>query len=206
MTEVVIHSLKTKDLSTLTGECSVCGLVAIAKSGTGYQCSVKKKAAQQAWREKNPAKSAEDRRRKSDHELFDHDYRAETAKCVQCGEVDIILWGRGYACGVRARELRANQETVPQRPCRECLILDGDRVYPINGECPRCADPTLYDTGTSLRNAECRASDLDGTPDGFGVVDLANFDPYGMPDDESVVPGWNRHRTLGSHTRPWNQV
>jgi hypothetical protein len=202
MTTVEIHRLLKKDPLTQTGECSVCGLVAIRKAGNGFMCGEKKKQAQAAWRAKNPAKSSADRRRQSDHELFARDYVALTAKCVKCGPVAMQAWGRGYTCATRAGELRTNQESSPTQPCRECWLIDGSKVYPVDGTCPRCADPRLYDTGAQLRDAEYRASDLDGVPDGYGVVDLAHDDPYDIPEYESAVPGW---RTVGS-SRPWNEV
>lgn len=202
MSEVTIHSLVEKDPSTMTGNCSVCGFVGIAKAGRGFMCGEKKKAAQRAWREKNPAKSQADRRRRSDHELFDRDYVKLTAKCVQCGPVSMTPWGRGYACATRAAELRTTQETQPVQACRECWIIDGSRVFPVNGVCPRCADPRLYDTGSALADAERRSGELSGLASGMSVVDLVNDDPYDVPEFESAVPGW---KTVGS-SRPWNEV
>jgi hypothetical protein len=115
----------------------------------------------------------------------------------------MTAWGRGYACATRAEELRAVQQQKPVEPCRECWILDASRVYLVDGRCPRCADPRQYDTGAQLRDAESRAQDLDGVPDGFGVVDLEHDDAYDMPLVESAVPGW---RTIGSADRAWNEV
>lgn len=199
---VVVHRLVKKDLTTLTGECSVCGFVAIARAGNGFQCVEKKKSSQRAWREKNPAKSKADRRRRSEHELFDRDYVKLTAKCVQCGPVSMTAWGRGYACATRAAELRTTQEARPVQACRECWVLDGSRVYPTDGVCPRCSDPRLYDTGSALADAERRAGELEGLGSGMSVVDLAHDDAYEVPEFESAVPGW---KTVGS-SRPWNEV
>jgi hypothetical protein len=206
-TEVVIHHLVEKDPSTMTGNCSVCGFVGIAKSGRGFMCGEKKKAAQKAWRAKNPERSAADRRRRSDHELFAHDYVANTATCMKCGPVAMTPWGRGNACAKRAAELRTVQEAQRQEACRECWIIDEARVYPENGACPRCTDPRRLDTGSALRDAEYRASNLDGLAPGFMTVDLEHFDAEYVSDDDSVVPGWNRRsgRVLGS-SRPWNEV
>lgn len=198
-TEVTIHHLVEKDLSTMTGNCSVCGFVAIAKSGRGFQCDVKKKANTASWRERNPERSNANRRRRSDHELFGRDYLALTAKCVKCGPVSMTPWGRGYTCSTRANELRAVQEEKPATPCRECWLLDGDRVYLVNGACPRCDDPRLYDTGAQLRDSGVGYSARE-LPDGFTVTDISV--DYDVPEYESAVPGW---RTVGSD-RPWNEA
>lgn len=201
MSEITIHRLLSKDPQTRTGNCSECGLVAIAKAGNGFQCGEKAKARLKAWRAANPEKAAANRRRQSDHELFARDYVALTAKCVKCGPVGMTAWGRGYACATRAGELRSHQETSPSKPCQECWILDGSKVYPADGQCPRCADRRLYDTGAQLRDAEASRLERE-VPDGFLVVDLAHDDPYEIPEYESAVPGW---RTVGS-SRPWNEV
>jgi hypothetical protein len=208
MTTVEIHRLLKKDPLTQTGECSVCGLVAIRKAGNGFMCGEKKKQAQAAWRAKNPAKSSADRRRRSDHELFNQDRVQLTAACAVCGPVSIVFWGRGYACATRAGELRSVQESGRQEPCRECWIIDGSKVYPVDGQCPRCADPRLSDLGSSLKDGEHRSSDMEGTPHGFMVVDLEHSEAEDMDDDEAVVFGWNRRsgRVLGSSVRAWNEV
>ena len=205
MTEVTRHSLTNKDLSTLTGECSVCGFVAIRKAGNGFQCAVKKAENQKRWRRDNPAKSNEDRRRRSEHQLHNRDYVALTAYCAACrGEVDIVMFGSGYACGVRARELRTvQQETLAGQWCRECQIIDGFRVRVTADGCPRCNDPRLSDLTASLRDLETnsrRAADQ-GVPAGFHV-ERDGYDSYAMPEWENAVPGW---RTLGS-SRPWSEA
>jgi hypothetical protein len=203
MSEVTIHRLLKKDPDTRTGECSVCGLVAIRKAGNGFMCGEKKKATQKAWREKNPEKAATNRRQRSPHALFNRDYVHMTAECVRCGPVQMAPYGRGYACGVRAQQIRDGQEVGPQRPCRECWVMDGDKVWLRgDGKCARCEDRRQYDTGAALRDAEHRADQLDGVPAGFSVVDISVDDPYDMPEFESAVPGW---RTVGSD-RPWNEV
>lgn len=202
MSDVTIHRLLEKDPETRTGKCSVCGLVAIAKAGNGFMCGEKKKAAQRNWRANNPERSNADRRKKSEHELFKRDYVKLTATCVRCGPVEMTAWGRGYACAKRAAELRAVQEAKPVLPCRECWLIDGDKVYPADGVCPRCADRRQYDTGSALRDAERRAGELDGLGSGFSTVDLDTHDAYDVPESESAVPGW---RTIGSD-RPWNEV
>lgn len=199
---VVVHRLLKKDLTTLTGECSECGFVAIAKAGNGFQCAVKKKAGQKAWSQQNPEKARANRRQRSSHELFNRDYVALTASCAVCGPVVMTPWGRGYACATRAAELRTSQESAPNAACRECWIIDGDRVYLTDGVCPRCSDPRLTDTGAALADAERRAGQLEGLGSGMTVVDLETDDPYFIPEYEAAVPGW---KTVGS-SRPWNEV
>lgn len=202
MSETVIHSLLNKDPKTMTGDCSVCGLVAIAKSGRGFQCSVKKRANTRAWQERNQAKAAANRRRRSEHELFGRDYVKLRAQCSKCDtEVTMVAWGRGYACGNRATELRSTQERKPQQSCRECWLIDGSRVYlSADGSCPRCTDESLYSVSALLRETRHRSAGTAGMPDGFGVYD-ESFDPYD-DDRQPAVPGW---RTIGSE-RPWNEV
>lgn len=200
--EVVVHRLLNKDLTTMTGECSVCGFIGVAKSGRGFMCGEKKKAVTSNWRERNPEKAAANRRQRSDHELFRRDYLKLTAECAKCGPVGMTPWGRGYSCSNRASELRAVQESKPAQACRECWIVDGDRVYPVGGVCPRCADGRQSRLGSALRDAEHRASGLDGVPPGFMTVDLDSLDPYDVPEYESAVPGW---RTVGTE-RPWMEV
>ena len=207
--EIVRHSLTEKDEQTLTGNCSVCGFVAIRKAGNGYQCAVKKAENQRAWRQANPVKSSADRRRRSEHSLFSHDYVRLTATCVVCGPVGLTAWGRGYACATRAAELRAVQEQAPTGWCRECWIIDADRVWlDASGDCPRCEDPARYTLGViapeRVRRDNSLAAEYAGA--GFSVVSVDD-DPYAMPEDESVVRGWTRSagRVLGSN-RPWNEV
>ena len=203
---VVIHRLVKKDLTTLTGECSECGFVAIAKAGNGFQCGEKKKASQREWRERNPAAAKANRALRSDHELFNRDYVKLSASCAVCGPVDMTPWGRGYACATRAAELRTTQEAAPAKPCVECWIIDGDRVYLVGGECPRCKEGVdRYVPNHVPRErrdhggqAARLAEEFEGS--GFTVYDE---DPGAdMPGFESAVPGW---RTVGSE-RPWNEV
>jgi hypothetical protein len=206
--KVIRHRLADKDESTLTGNCSVCGFVAIRKSGGGYQCAIKKAESHRAWAKANPAKAAANRRLRSEHELFNQDYVAQTAGCTACGElVDIVMWGAGYACGVNARRLRSVQQTstVGTR-CRECTIIDGPASAPrllADGSCPRCAEgPNHYDPRHVVperrdRAAAVVAADFEGN--GFHLTYRDDFD---LPESESAVPGW---KTLGS-SRPWNEV
>lgn len=210
-TKVVRHRLTNRDESTLTAECSVCGFVSMRKAGNGFMCAVKKADAQKAWASKSPAKAAANRRQRSDHTLFNRDYTRLTADCSACQtEVDLVMYGAGYACGVRARELRTVQQaTMAGQRCRECAIIDGPAKAPrvrADGTCPRCEDPRLSDTGSVLRDQEYAygLGAEEHVPDGMHVV-LDGDDAYGMPDDEAAVPGWGKSRVLGSE-RPWNEV
>jgi hypothetical protein len=208
-TKVVRHSLTNRDQSTLTADCSVCGFVAIRKAGNGFQCAVKIAERHKAWTHANPDKASANRRLRSEHELFNRDYLALTAGCTACArEVDMVMYGAGYACGVRARELRSvqQQSTVGSR-CRECTIVDGPANAPrllADGTCPRCAEgPDRYDPSHVV--PERRRKDHGVAAEyefaGYHVV-YEDDDAYQMPESESAVPGW---KTLGS-SRPWNEV
>jgi hypothetical protein len=209
MTVVTRHSLTNKDAATLTADCSICGFVAIRKAGNGFQCAIKKAQSHRAWVKRNPEKATANRRLRSTHELFGRDYAALTAKCAICGPVDMVMWGAGYACGVNARALRSTQQTAQVGGrCRECEIIDGPAGAPrlrADGSCPRCVEgPDRYVSSHVPPERRHRsvglAAEYEGA--GFTVVHDDN-DPYSLADTETAVPGW---RTLGSHTRAWNEV
>lgn len=207
-TEVTIHHLVEKDPSTQTGQCSVCGLVAIRKSGNGFMCAVKKAEAQKAWKRRNPEKVAAHRRTRSEHGLFNRDYVKLTAECVVCGPVGMTPWGRGYACSKLADARRSVQEAAPQTWCRSCWAetassRERTKVYlRADGTCPRCDDPATLDLGSQLRDLEYGYRTTgERIPEGMHVV-YEDDDPYFMPEYESAVPGW---RTVGSD-RAWNEV
>lgn len=187
---MVVHRLLKKDVSTLTAECSECGLVAIRKAGNGFQCATKKALSHKAWANRNPEKAAANRRQKSEHALFARDYVKLTAECVRCGPVQMVAYGRGYTCGNRSRELRTNEQPEPQRYCPDCMALDGDRVWlRANGSCPRCTDNTL---------PVYREDDASYQGAGFSIHYSDDYED----DYLSAVPGW---RVIGSE-RPWNEV
>jgi hypothetical protein len=212
MSDVVRHSLKNRDEKTLTADCSVCGFVAIRKSGNGFQCATKIAERHKAWTKRNPQKAAANRRLKSKHELSSHDYPALTAWCSECEVfVDLVIWGAGYACGVNARALRTvQQESLVGNRCRECAIIDGPAGAPrldASGNCPRCAEgPNRYDSRHVPVERRDHGGDLaalykEWEAGGFLFED-ANVDPDFAEPNESAVPGW---KTLGSR-RPWNEV
>lgn len=218
MTEVARHRLTNKNLSTLTGECSVCGLVAIRKSGTGFQCAVKKSQSKRDWAKANPEAAAANRRQRSSHVLSQRDRENMTAECGKCGPVKLVPWGRGVICGNLAASRRSVQEKSSRGTCRECWVIEERKVWlAADGSCPACAawDPSLEKRPAERRDPGGReARELmhlefyrhEGTTpepyrSGFSIVGDA-VDPYGVDDYESAVPRW---RTLGS-TRPWNEV
>ncbi len=169
---------------------------------------MKKAETQKSWAARNPTKAAANRRVRSEHELFNRDYPNLVAQCRACDrEVDMVMYGAGYACGVRARELRTVQQdaTVGAR-CRECSIIDGPATAPrldASGRCPRCDEGAdRYDPRHVP--AERRVRDgLYGEYENAGfTVGTGDEDPYAMAEVESAVRGW---KTLGSH-RPWHEV
>jgi hypothetical protein len=202
VTPVRPHRLTTKDTDAMTAVCEVCGPVRLASRGRGrWVCGNRQTERRQAWAARNPEKAAANRRVRSAHEVISQDRKARTGVCQKCGPVAIVPKGRGWMCATRAGELWQHQETSAQSSCRECWIIDGDRVYPVDGVCPRCSDQSLYDTAGVLRAAESRrpAHDL---PTRFVVVDVEHGNPYETGEYESAIPGW---RTIGSD-RPWNEV
>ena len=218
MTPIVRHRLTEKDTETLTAHCSVCGFVAIRKSGTGYQCAVKKAQAHKTWAGANPQKAAVNRRHRSEHLLTNKDRDNMTARCQKCGDVKLVPWGRGVVCGNLAAIRRNVQEASSQGACRECWIIDGSKVWlTADGVCPAC---TAWDASSGPRPPERRdtggrdAADLrfigfdpefdatDPEPYGAGFSIAGEVDPYDIPEHESAVRGW---KTLGSR-RPWNEA
>jgi hypothetical protein len=120
----------------------------------------------------------------------------------------MVMYGAGYACGVRARELRSVQQgtTVGAR-CRECGIIDGPAAAPrlrADGSCPRCEEgPDRYDPRhvpvERRRREDGLAAEYESN--GFHILHDEG-DPYSIPDYESAVPGW---KTIGSERR-WDEV
>lgn len=218
MSENVRHRLTEKDVETLTANCSVCGFVAIRKSGTGYQCAIKKAQSHSTWASANPEKAAVNRRHRSEHLLTNKDRDNMTARCQKCGDVKLVPWGRGVVCGNLAAIRRNVQEASSQGACRECWIIDGSKVWlSADGTCPACK---AWDARNEPRPAERRdpgrrsEADLrfigydpefdggEAEPYGAGFSIVGDVDPYEIPEYESAVRGW---KTLGSG-KPWNEV
>lgn len=184
------HSLTEKDPKTRRGVCSVDGEVRIQKSGTGWVCGVKHNAAARASKARRPDRARDS---STEHVLTWHDGQTRTGLCAKCGPVDVVPWGRGYACGPRAKELgRVNHQDAPQRYCDACKLLDSRIVWLTAGGCPRCAETDLNALfAADAADGRLMAGD-DWAEMGMHVVGLA--DPYEMPELENAVPGW---RTLG---------
>lgn len=176
------HRLSDKNLEQRKAVCSICGPVKIAKSGTGWACATKKKAHSRAWKLRHPDR---DRRSTTEHVLLSRDPQNRIGLCAKDGSVDLVPWGRGFACGVRARQLgHVNHQSAPQQRCPDCWLLHRLTVWTTDGVCPRCVDVSL--DGPLVPPAR------EGLPEGFHLV--GGEDPYAMPDYESAVPGWH---TLG---------
>lgn len=204
------HKLTEKNFSTMTAMCSVDGLVGLRKAGKSVRCATANSAAQKAWAQANPEKARANRRLQSDHRL-------DGETCSVCGPVDTVPWGRGVACGNRARQLRSKQQKAVSRPCPDCLALDGRRIW-IRGDgtCPRCTDTAMHyefvpperrDIGGRLNwtLVQLDALDIDPREEPYGSgysISHGTVDPESTPKYESAVRGW---KTVGS-TRPWNEV
>ena len=201
--EKLRHKLTDKDVENRSANCSVCGPVKIVKVGQGYTCANRKAASHQRWAEANPDKLRANRQTKSEHYLTDRDVVALTGECAVCGPVDILPYGRGYACGNRARELRGAQQAAPQSWCRECWAEMEDQpgrrriALRADGSCPRHDDPTLTLTQQTIAdrlNRDEMRDTFDEVGPGFHIIGEWD-DPYAMPGYESAVPGWH---TLGA--------
>jgi hypothetical protein len=188
------HRLTDRDLETRTATCAICGPVKIQRSGNGWACGNRANAQSRKQKRANPQR---DRTSKTEHVLEWQSTELLSGLCRECGPVDIVPWGRGYACGARAKELgRVNHQDAPQTWCRDCWAeMAGDpdryRVWLLaDGTCPRCSSG--QDLGTELRALEDGRQALVGLEPGFHLV---STDPYSMPDYESAVPGWH---TIGT--------
>jgi hypothetical protein len=212
------HSLSGKNTENLTGVCSVCGPVAIRRSGTGYQCANKKAQSHKAWASANPEQAAANRRHRSQHVLADRDRQNMTATCSKCGPVKLTPWGRGVICATLAASRRTVQEKSSQGTCRECWIIDGSKVWLTAAGCPACLAwaPSLEPRPAERRDIGGREvteltrlgfyqyddDEAHDEPYGSGFSIVQDRDDHEVPDYETAVPGW---RTLGSK-RPWNEV
>jgi hypothetical protein len=142
------HSLAEKDTQARTALCSVCGSVGIYPAGRGWVCLNKKKASAAAWAQANPEKAHASRTTRSAHRLIS---RKDTAgECAVCGPVEAVPYGRGWACGKRAAELRKTQQAHPARRCVDCNMWIDSR-----GTAARCAGCAELNTpgSTWLRTA-----------------------------------------------------
>lgn len=186
------HSLSEKNPETRRGTCSVCGPVRIQRSGTGWVCGTKHNATARASKRRRPDRERES---KTEHVLDWQDPVLRSGLCRKCGPVDIVAWGRGYACAVRATELGVvNPQSEPARYCDSCKPLDGDVVWLTADGCPRCLETDL-NAMLAQDAADRRLTDgvYDEFGEGFSIVGPS--DPYEMPDYESAVPGW---KTIGA--------
>lgn len=179
-----VHHLREKDPDDRTALCSVCGPTRIAPVGRGWICVEVKRRANRRWAQSHP-----DRPRASGpHRLEWQDRETLTGLCPTDGAVDIVPWGRGYACATRAKELgRVHQQEAPQTFCADCRVADGVIVWlTTEGECPRCQETNLNLQLASQEADRRLAAEL--LEPGMHVIGLG--DPYEMPSNESAVPGW----------------
>lgn len=182
------HSLSERDTDARTAVCSIDGPVTIRKSGTGWACAVKVNAQARETKRRNPA-----RKHTSDspHRLEWKDPETRSGVCPIDGPVDIVPWGGGWVCRVRATELGVtNPQDKPQGYCRDCVVADAVFVWlDAEGNCSRCAETDLNAEFAKLAADDRLMADVeDWSEAGINLVTLG--DPYEMPDYESAVPGW----------------
>lgn len=128
------HSLSDRDPVARTATCAVCGPVETRPAGAGWVCLNKKRANEAAWRERNPERVSAGRNKKSPHHLLTQDRETRTGTCPICGPVDIVPFGRGFACATRASELRSSVQEEMER-CLWCRRV-GTVDHPIrDGRC-----------------------------------------------------------------------
>lgn len=127
------HRLDDKDRDARTATCSVCGPVKILPAGRGWVCANKKRAQKAQWAAANPEKVAASRARPGAHRLMVSD--GTLGQCLLCGEVPVVPWGRGYACKVRADQLRQKHQDSPALRCRDCK---GWNTELSEGRCTAC--------------------------------------------------------------------
>lgn len=180
------HSLLEKDPETRRGKCAIDGDVRIQKSGTGWVCGEKHNAAARASKARHPERS---RSSKTEHQLTFQNPKTGTGICAKCDVVEIVAWGRGYACpNGEAAKTRTHFQDRPASYCDACKILDGDIVWLTADGCPRCNETDLNAMFAKDAADGRLMGGTDWAEQGMHIVGLA--DPYEMPDYESAVPGW----------------
>lgn len=178
------HSLSAKDLTAREAVCSVCGPTAIRPNGPAkWICANKKKSAEAAWRAANPAKVRLSRDKKSKHHLTQKNPETRRGACPVCGPVDIVPFGRGWACSVRNAELgRSVQVEIPR-----CLVC---------GFCSTAANPVKDGRCGYHHPAQVRPLQLVNIEGEYTrsltQVDLASYEAKAqkVSAKESAVPGW----------------
>ena len=185
------HSLTEKDTEKRTGVCSVDGKVKIQRSGTGWACGVKANATSRESKRRKPDFG---RGKESEHKLTFSDPVTRAGACPVCGAVEIVAYGRGWACpNTPGAKARVNQQDAPQEHCRDCMAADGVLVWKSVDGCARCAETELNALLAQQAADERVMARLD--QDDWGGMHLEGLiDPYYVPEYESAVPGW---RTLG---------
>lgn len=151
----------------------------IYRAGRGWVCANKQRQMNQRWESENPERAEARRRKSGEHRLTKKaDLRGE---CVVCGPVDIVPWGRGWTCGVRAAQLRKNQQEAPSTRCSCGQWLKAGQT--------RCSLCSLLDVPTPAPPAPL-VEDEDNP--GYSVVDLQTYerDARKVAKTDSVVKGW----------------
>lgn len=195
------HSLSQKDVERRVAVCSICGPVKIRKNGRTWTCARKRSEVNNRWKRQNAAKLAAGRNRPSAHHLETYDAESRAGVCPVCGPVDIVAWGRGYACANRARQLRVLQESAPAERCWKCGAWESEGNPVDAGVCWQC-QLELSPGRTLLLMPGGRAHTIESLREASAYLEYEEAgmhvgfpdDPYAV-DDQEVVAGW---KVIGS--------
>lgn len=144
-------------------------------------CSVKKREQKRAWALANPARVAASRSKPGQHQVLE-------GVCAVCGPVPLVPWGRGYACSVRAGELRKVQQERPAERCRDC------KVWFTAERCPKCLTLVPHRTLEDLMTTEI--------PQWDSTVDLLIRRDLSEPRDDGRDRTNPALKTLGDRDVP----
>lgn len=197
------HLLTDKDTSARTASCSVCGPVEIrpVNGGRSWICLNKKRASADEWREANPERTAEGRRRVSEHHLSEYSLTTRQGECPVCGPVAIVPFGRGYACANRAAELRSSVQEELVR-CSICGHQTSEDNPVVDGACGFHRGRNwgtrelAHGMGTFFRYDETIEQAISVVAQGGYTGSHQGYEQRAaqMRNTEKAVPGW---KTLG---------
>ena len=183
----MIHSLREKNLETMTGNCSVDGWTAIGYNGHAYFCKKAKRESIQRSKARNPKATQRGKQSRSKHQLSGD-------VCAVCGPVVPAAWGRGYMCPNRMREMGWTPQERPTSKCPVCMT----HWLKADGTCPSCQDREATDVAYGLMLDEGRKAAFQFIDGEFRrVIDHEDDLPEAFDSVTPDVP------VLGAAT-PWN--